>query len=232
MKPKNILGIDLSMNATGLALLSMGDEPNCPDLSDISTGRRFIQRVIRTPLGPLPYQGCLVAVEGKDTLTRWESVLLPILEYSMHAHMVMIEGYAFSRNMAFARALTEFGGIVRYHLRKLGHAPIEISPSSVKKYVSGKGNADKVQMVESVRLNFDVEIPNHNMADAFGLAQIGRGLVLSNSGLMSLPVHQREVLRAVKYPAAKQFLEKQFKKRMRKSEGEAKRSQAAYLYEE
>jgi crossover junction endodeoxyribonuclease RuvC len=203
MKPQNILGIDLSMNATGLAMLSFGDDRKVPDFDDMMIGSRCIQEELSTPHGLVLYQGCLVAVEGNDTLSRWESVLLPVLAYAMHAHMVLIEGYAFSRNMAFARALTEFGGIVRYHLRKIKQVPIEISPSSVKKFVSGKGNADKGQMVSAVREHFDIEIPNHNMADAFGLAQIGRALKLSNTDLMSLPLHQREVIRAVKHPPVK-----------------------------
>jgi crossover junction endodeoxyribonuclease RuvC len=203
MKPLNVLGIDLSMNATGLTMLSMGDPPDCPDFSKDPGGRLYTNGFYVGSLGRFGFQGTLAASRGDDTLSRWESVLLPVLDYAMHANRVLIEGYAFSRNMAFARALTEFGGIVRYHLRKIGHAPIEISPSSLKKFVTGKGNADKDQMVSGVQKTYGIEIPNHNMADSFGLAQIGRALGFTNAELMQLPAHQREVIRAIKHPPAK-----------------------------
>ena len=197
----NILGIDLSLNATGLAMLSLDDtEP--PDFSNLKM-RKYQRKSVGPPF-PSTYQGCVISSSAEaGTLQRWESVLLPILAFAEHASAVFIEGYAFSRNMSFTRATTEFGGIVRYHLRKMDLVPIEISPSALKKFVTGNGAADKNQILAAVRTEFDCPLQDHNMADSFGLVEIGRALYLPEEQGLLLPRWQREVIGAIKYPDAK-----------------------------
>lgn len=190
----NILGIDLSLNATGLAMLTIDD--TLPDFSQ-DGGR---QKVLH-PLTPAQYyQGCLIVPRSTDdTLGRWEDVLCPILAWAMEAHAVFIEGYAFSANTAYHNAIVEMGGILRYHLRKLEHVPIEIAPASLKKFLTGHGNAQKPEMLAAVqRLGLPIE--DHNMADAFGLAQLGHALT---ADVCNLPRYQREVIGAIKYPTPK-----------------------------
>ncbi len=189
----NILGIDLSLNATGLAMLSL-DGMNTVSLE--SFGKKYKGVVLPDST---VYQGCLVVPDGPGTLERWESMLLPVLEYARHAHGVFIEGYSFASHMQYARALTEFGGIVRYHLRKMGHLPIEIAPTSLKKYITGSGRADKSQMLASVRA-LGLPLSDHNMADAYGLAALGIALLTDS---VEIPAYQREVLNAIKHPPIK-----------------------------
>ncbi len=190
----NILGIDLSLSASGLAMLS--DRWELPALVELP-GSKPICRVV----GRYYYRGALITTTAGDTLKRWEDILCPILAWAMEANTVLIEGYAFSRNMQYSRAATEMGGILRYHLRKIGHIPIEIAPTSLKKFVTGKGNADKSQVLASLHAE-GLPIDDHNMADAYGLAKLGMALV--GSGPPSeLPEHQREVISAIKHPPAK-----------------------------
>lgn len=193
----NVLGIDLSLNATGLAMISIDE--SFPPLLEF--GKKFT--VHHFGNGDA-YQGCL-AVPAKDsgTLERWESMLSPIMAYAQHAHQVQIEGYSFASNMQYARALTEFGGIVRYHLRKIGHVPIEVAPTSLKKFVTGSGRAEKADMLYAVAVNFGVQLTDHNMADAFGLAKIGVALQLSDRQILDFPANQREVIQAIKHPPIK-----------------------------
>jgi|SRR6185436_18163251 len=193
----NFLGIDLSLNATGLAMLTVDDpDTNIPDFSAIP-GRKKIRHHLTSSQ---VYQGCLIVPRSTDdTLGRWEDVLCPILAWAMEAHSVIIEGYAFAANMAYHNAIVEMGGILRYHLRKLEHVPIEIAPTSLKKFVSGHGNAQKPDMLAAVqRLGLPIE--DHNMADAFGLAQLGQALT---ADVCNLSRAQREVIGAIKYPTPK-----------------------------
>lgn len=190
----NILGIDLSLNATGLAMLTVDATP--PDFSQVDGRKRVLHQINPSQC----YQGALIVPRSTDdTLGRWEDVLCPILAWAMEAHAVIIEGYAFAANMAYHNAIVEMGGILRYHLRKLEHVPIEIAPMSLKKFLTGHGNAQKPDMVAAVqRLGLPIE--DHNMADAFGLAQLGHALT---ADVCNLPRYQREVIGAIKYPTAK-----------------------------
>ncbi len=186
----NILGIDLSLSASGLAMLGPGSIYR----NKLPGSNRIIQTV-----GPYLYEGAVVRTVAGDTLKRWEDILLPILAWAMEANTVLIEGYAFSANMAYSRATTEMGGILRYHLRKIGHIPIEIAPASLKKFVTGSGRADKSQILAILHAE-GLPIDDHNMADAYGLARLGMALVGSTD---DLPPHQKDVIHAIKHPPPK-----------------------------
>ncbi|HUV67023.1 MAG TPA: hypothetical protein VMW24_24260, partial [Sedimentisphaerales bacterium] len=46
-----------------------------------------------------------------------------------------------------------------------------------KKFVAGKGNADKDLMLKEVLKRFALDLDNHNVADAVGLLYIGLALI-------------------------------------------------------
>ncbi len=190
----NTLGIDLSLNATGLAMLSVG-EANPPVLPQWA-GAPFC---VQEGQGEV-YQGVTVPSDGLGVLERWEAVLCAILAYAHHAHEIMIEGYAFSSNSAYSHATAEIGGIVRYHLRKLGFVPLEIPPTSLKKFLVGKGNAKKPEMLAAVYRRYGVKLYDDNMADAYGLAKMGQAMQVPAEYLDRV---QREAIGAIKYPVQK-----------------------------
>lgn len=87
--------------------------------------------------------------------------------------LVAIEGYAFG---AFAgrERLGEWGGVLRLNLFKK-HIPfIEIPPTTLKKYVTGKGNAKKNQMLLSVYKKWGTSCKTDDEADSYALAQFIR----------------------------------------------------------
>lgn len=191
----NYLGIDLSLNATGLAMITV-DGATPPDFSQIPGRKRVTHDLRSTQV----YQGCLIVPHStSDILGRWDDVLCPILAWAMEANTVIIEGYAFDSGTAYGTSLREMGGIVRYHLRKINQIPLEVAPASLKKFVAGNGHADKTQMLAAVqRLGLPIE--DHNMADAFGLAQLGHAM---SADVCNLSRSQREVIGAIKYPSPK-----------------------------
>jgi Holliday junction resolvasome RuvABC endonuclease subunit len=137
---------------------------------------------------------------SEDKIGRIEDILLPVLDWAMHAHAVIIEGYSYgSQNM---HAVAELGGIIRYHLRKIGQSPVEVAPTSLKKFITGSGAADKDQMLDAVQ-RAGVPIVDHNMADAYGLAQLGYALQLPDSAYIVYERPQRETIHAIKYPVLK-----------------------------
>lgn len=54
--------------------------------------------------------------------------------------------------------------------------PTIVSPSALKQFVTGKGNASKRDMVKAVREKWGQNWLDHNLADAYGLAQMAQAL--------------------------------------------------------
>lgn len=86
---------------------------------------------------------------------------------------IAIEGYAFGSQMA--NKLGELGGIVRLTLAQYGYNPLVVPPTSLKKYVTGKGNIQKNQMLLHVYKKWGVEFTDDNAADSYALAKIAKG---------------------------------------------------------
>lgn len=88
---------------------------------------------------------------------------------------VAMEGYA--SNAKFGREkLGELGGIVKLsHFEVFGRDPHVIPPTSLKKFVTGKGNAKKEEVIAFVQSRWDVGITDNNLADAYGLARYASG---------------------------------------------------------
>jgi Holliday junction resolvasome RuvABC endonuclease subunit len=90
---------------------------------------------------------------------------------------IAIEGYAFGSQMA--NMLGELGGTVKLALYEyfiepeLAH-PLIVPPTSLKKYITGKGRVEKNQILLQVYKKWDVEFNNDNAADSYGLARIVR----------------------------------------------------------
>ncbi len=84
---------------------------------------------------------------------------------------VAIEGYAFGSQMA--NMLGELGGVVKLTLHTLGHYPLIIPPTVLKKYVTGKGQGiSKSQIMLHVYKKWGVEFSDDNAADSFALAHL------------------------------------------------------------
>jgi crossover junction endodeoxyribonuclease RuvC len=190
-----ILGIDLSLTGTGLALLT--ETPSGLDRISAALPPNFLQ--IRQKTDGAHYLGVLVSTTPDDTFVRWELIRRTVGICAEECDRVLIEGYAFSAHMAYSRAIAELGGIVRYHLAELGQKPIEVAPASLKKFLTGKGNADKNIVLLDVFKRYGLELRNDNLADAFGLAKIGQFW----DGSDDLPAFQLEALQAIRAPKAK-----------------------------
>lgn len=84
---------------------------------------------------------------------------------------IAMEGYA--NGAKFNREkLGELGGVVKLaHATVFGSDPLVVPPTSLKKFITGKGNASKKDVVAAVQERWDSSIKNDNVADAYGLAQ-------------------------------------------------------------
>lgn len=84
---------------------------------------------------------------------------------------VAIEGYAFGSQMA--NMLGELGGMVKLTLWERDIYPLIVPPTSLKKYVAGKGTGvPKSQILLQVYKKWGVEFSDDNAADSYALAKL------------------------------------------------------------
>ena len=98
-------------------------------------------------------------------------------EYSVVG--VAMEGYAFGKDFGVALS-GELGGTIKlllfdlYPQTEAARFPLLVQPSTLKKYVTGKGRVDKNQVLLQVYKKWGVEFNDDNAADSYGLARIVR----------------------------------------------------------
>lgn len=172
MADPHVVGLDLSLTATGIATEAGQSIVSCPKL-------RGIERCDR------------IAGEVLQLVSQWVN--------NLNTGLVVIEGYSFGSRNSHAHALGELGGIVRHELLRMGYRWVDVPPSSLKKYATGKGNAGKEEMLAAAirRLGYDGH--DNNEADALWL----RAMALDALGcpLVEMPAVNRGALEKVEWPS-------------------------------
>lgn len=146
------IGIDQSANHTGVAVLTLDGELALLEL--IEPEERGTARLVRVRDRLqellLPFKGAAIGV--------WES-------YSMQ-----------STNRSFL--LGEIGCIAQLALYDaVGENVHGCPPTVLKKFVANQGHADKAAMKHAVHVRWGIELADDNLADAYGLARYGLGLL-------------------------------------------------------
>ncbi len=111
--------------------------------------------------------------------------------------LAVIEGYSMGSSLAHSHELGELGGIIRWTLWGNGIPFVEVPPSSLKKYLTGKGNADKDLMLSTASRRFDRTL-NNDEADA--LALWAMAMDAYGQSVLSVPESHREALTAIEWP--------------------------------
>lgn len=150
---RRFVGIDLALVRTGLAVLDAGKMCLFPVNSD-----KLDNAVIRQ---------------------FW--ILDRILRFVRQGDIVVVEDFAMVGKFANSGKSTdriELLGMLRYALMKTsGCVMLTVHPSRLKKFVTGKGNAAKDDVIRELARRWCVVTTDHNLADAAGLALMGYYLV-------------------------------------------------------
>jgi crossover junction endodeoxyribonuclease RuvC len=105
--------------------------------------------------------------------------------------LVLVEGYAFGRPNQ-AHQIGELGGVIRVMLHEHDVRWVEVPPKSVKKYASGKGNANKeLMLVEAVK-RLGYQGSSNDVADAMWLTALGADAL--GHPIVTVPAAHREAL--------------------------------------
>ncbi len=87
--------------------------------------------------------------------------------------LVVIEGYSFA-SVERVVLLTEIGTVVRYSLVQDGFYKVLVAPPTcVKKFATGKGNADKHKVILEAHKRWGFDLSDDNQCDAAVLATMG-----------------------------------------------------------
>lgn len=111
------------------------------------------------------------------------------------ADVVVLENYGYLK--AAAIAVIEAHGVVK--LAAWAHGiPVAIVPfASLKKYSTGKGNADKAAMMAAAIRSFDYPGDNENEADAWCLKAMGEAAYGDRTGLAQ---YRLEAIQNIDWP--------------------------------
>ena len=113
--------------------------------------------------------------------------------------LVIIEGYAFGRQVGRFFDIGELGGIVKSYLYKNEIPYLIMSPLSLKKWITGSARGDKSQIIMRIFKKYKIEFDDNNKADAFVLARYGYSLNKISLGQFKLDdftVYERECVLA------------------------------------
>lgn len=112
-------------------------------------------------------------------LRGWErasAIAARIMElYTEHQpDLVVIENYGFANANSLV-TLVEVGTIIRYFLWQENIPYIEVPPNSLKKFVTGKGQGKKEEIMMFVLKKWGYTSATNDIADAVGLGMFGLG---------------------------------------------------------
>lgn len=147
-KKEYFVGLDLSLTATGLIVLD--------------NKKKIIEQKI-------------ISTSSKNSC---ESRINEIIEnISFISNIVSLGGFNIE-GLSFAssgHSILELAGLhysVRHFFYKNNISFNIVPPTSLKKFVSGKGNVKKEVMLKEVYKRWNVDFNDNNLADAYGLARM------------------------------------------------------------
>lgn len=166
-----ILGADLSLTGTGLVVLT--------------DGKVTFQKLIKSkPQGDKP----------KDELQRLIGIIRQVKVEGID--LVVVEGIAFGiRKTTSLAQLSALNYLVRMQCWEHSVPFVIVSPNTLKKFITGKGNAEKDQIMLAVYKRWKFMPDNSDIADAYGLARIGLCMLDCNQIITN---EQKECLQLLK----------------------------------
>jgi crossover junction endodeoxyribonuclease RuvC len=158
--PDFILGLDISLNHTGYCIYDVCQQTYVKDVLDVNkkVGMERIDCIVTAVLNLARYGNELDQPQNKTPRNTF----------------VFMEGYSFGSKGQSVISLGEVGGCVRLALYKESYKYIEVAPGVLKKFVTGKGNAQKNVMLMEILDEWGEKIYDDNVGDAFGLAKVGQ----------------------------------------------------------
>ena len=152
-----VIGIDQAVRGTGVCVL------------DTDGTVQYLGRV--SP--PATLRGAARLQYIRDSLTQ-------VVSRYPEIQLAVMEGYSYnSTNKKFL--LGEVGAVVKLVISDKNITLLEVAPKQLKKFVTNTGSADKEAVKRGIYAKWQLSIDQDDEADACGLAQVARSIILNNS---------------------------------------------------
>lgn len=171
-----VIGLDISLNATGVCIVH-GDPTK-------QAGHGLYVRAKLIDVGKK-----LRGPERLSVVTNQVWRLVEQWRLAKPGALFVIEGYAYSAS--HAHSMGELGGCIRKTIWEHGGNILVVPPTTLKKFVTGKGNGDKNLMLKHVYKRWGYDAEDDNQCDAFACAVLG---LLDTRALLELTKVEREIL--------------------------------------
>lgn len=119
-----------------------------------------------------PPKGC-VGIERID----WIANQITSRVNDAFTPLLIFENFSFASNDAGSHERIGLAYMLRHWAWRRGIPFVLVAPSQLKKFVTGKGNAEKSLILREVFRRWNIAAANDNEADGITLLQIGRCLV-------------------------------------------------------
>lgn len=173
MSALRILAIDPSLNQTGICWMD-GDTFTIKPLSKAS------------PIDRL-----------RDLRAQFKNMW-----HGLRINLVVLEDYAYSAKGSSIVQIAEWGGVLRLALSDAGYTVALVSPTALKKYATGKGNANKALVVSALTNRAGRQFDTDDEADAWGLWAMASDHY--GQPVVKMPEAHRKALLSVAWPVVTQ----------------------------
>ena len=181
-KQTTIVGIDYSLNSPAICIADDNFDFNKCSFHFLTSKKKHIGKFGKNIFG-YEIKDYNTPIERFSNISTW--ALDIIHKHKANTAKVFIEGYSFGSKGQAVFQIAENCGILKYKLQMSPSMLYEtIVPSVVKKYASGKGNADKQLMYDSFKKETNINLMNlfeqeklnnpvTDIVDSYYIAKVG-----------------------------------------------------------
>jgi crossover junction endodeoxyribonuclease RuvC len=174
-----VVGLDLSYTNTGIAVFKDG----------------AFQEALSKTVATSPKMG--IDVLRADHVLKEIATLLDNLTLQHTKPAVFIEDYAYAR-LTNREKMGELGGVVKHGLWAQGYEFETLPISTIRKVVTGKGNATKDLVMMSLYKRYGLDIQQNDIADAAAVALTGDFILRAREDATAAAAFTLDVREAVK----------------------------------
>lgn len=175
-----IAAIDFSMTSTGLARQEVGQPVEV---------RRFQTK---------PPSAASVTLATRST--RLRKIAHEVTQFCVGADLVVIEGPTYASDSGAAHDRAGGWWLIVARLTGAGMNVVEVSPTALKTYATGKGNSSKDQVLASVVRRYpDIDVSGNDIADATVLLAMGLRFIGLPLETTDLPQTHLRGMKSVKW---------------------------------
>ena len=181
-KQQTIVGIDYSLNSPAICIADDTFDFNKCSFHFLTSKKKHIGQFGKNIFG-YEHKDYRTPIERFSNISSWAMDI--IHKYKQDTAKIFIEGYSFGSKGQAVFQIAENCGILKYRLQMSPTLLYDtVVPSVVKKYASGKGNADKQLMYDSFTEHTKVDLikmfdmgklnnPVTDIVDSYYIAKVG-----------------------------------------------------------